>query len=189
MSFQFNKELHRYEHQGIEIPSVTQVLPEQKFYVSHERLEETRQEGEDNHSLMKMFFDTWDAFGFPFLEALEKWIAEKRSVIGELLQSETPLFSAKHKFAGKPDLLFSQANIDLKRIRPDRKLVALQFAGYSILAKENKINNTKLWIAIWYDGNKIHEMNVYNPHAEGMFLSLVKKWYIEQQYKNYLEVA
>jgi hypothetical protein len=67
----FDRERHEYKIAGVRVPSVTEIIPKQDFFCTPEQLERARQEGEDNHSMIKMFWDTRDTGGDPMLEALE----------------------------------------------------------------------------------------------------------------------
>lgn len=184
---EFNKENHEYKFDSKIIPSVTQVLPKQKFWCTPEQLEAARQEGIDNHAMLKMHLDTGETYGDMLINMFVDWRNSHQTPLGDLIQYEKILFSQKYKFAGRPDFIFEKAIVDLKRIRPDMKQTALQLAGYSILAKENKISNAKQWIIIWPDNGVMKAKNVYNPQAKDVFKSLVTKWYIKQNLKNYME--
>jgi hypothetical protein len=172
---------HVYTMDGIRVPSVTGLLPEQDFHCTPEQLEAARIDGEENHSLIKMFFDTGDTAGEPMLVSLSEFITENASMIGSLVQYEKPLFSERHQYAGKPDAIFEKCIIDFKRSPGDAKRHALQLAGYHTLAIENKIiTKNKIWLILVYTGKKFTVKNVYDPQAESIFISLVKKYYIEK---------
>jgi hypothetical protein len=112
---------------------------------------------------------------------------ENKSLVGSIVMYEEPLFSIKHKFAGKPDAVFSKAIIDFKRSPGDTKIHALQLAGYHTLAKENHIAPaTKIWLILWFDGKKFKAKNVYDIRAENIFLQLVKKYYIDQEITSWM---
>ena len=184
----FDPEKHEYTVDEIRYPSITELLPKQNFFMPADELEIRREEGSENHSLIKMFFDTRETFNDPMLAALEKWLNENKAMLGELLLYEEPLFSEKHKFAGTPDAIFEKAIIEFKRTLINKYYHALQIAAQQILAKENKImNKTKVWLVLWYDGEKFKSRNVYNPRAEEIFVSLVKKYYIDQAVEKYLK--
>lgn len=184
LKFDADKELYTYN--DIRIPRVSELLPKGKFYVSDERLEETRIEGQDNHGAIKMYNDTkGETFGNPLVEAYDAWVKENKSCLGELVCYEKPMYS-KIGFAGRPDLVFDKAIVDLKRSRGNSKINALQMAGYFLLVKENYKLNIKKWIMIYYDGGVIKQYNVFNIMAVDVFRSLVVKYQIEQQLKNYL---
>ncbi len=50
----FDPILHKYYIDDIEVPGITGLLPKQDFYVSAERLEETRVEGTENNVIGKL---------------------------------------------------------------------------------------------------------------------------------------
>jgi hypothetical protein len=182
----FNPETHEYTLDGVVLPSVTQVLPETHFCVSEDRLEEIRQEGIDNHSLVKMFWDTGDTFGEPYLERFKALMEEIQPTLGQIIQYETPLASAKHRFAGTPDMVFGNGIVDLKRSKPGRN-VSLQLAGYALLSWENKITGKKgVRLAVWDNGTEFKMMNAYDERAEDVFLACVKKYHTENYINQYL---
>jgi len=179
----YDPEKHEYYIDGIRVPSVTELLPKQNFYCTPEQLEAAREEGTENHNLIKMFFDTRETYENKMLEGLKIYLIG----VSDLILYEKRLFSEKHKFAGCPDAVFKDSIIDFKRTPGNKNINALQLAGYNILLKENKIiNKCHSWLILNYDG-KWKSRNVYNERAEDIFLSLVKKYYIEQSLKNYME--
>lgn len=183
----FDEATHRYSVDGVFFPSVTQVLPETRFFCTPEQLEAARQEGEDNHTMVKMFFDTGDTFGDPLLEAFSLWLNANRPALGDVVAYEKPMVSIKHRFAGTPDMIFEHAVVDLKRSPGNWKRHALQLAGYSIMAVENGlIKKPRVNIVLWYDGKKFKERNVFDPVAEGLFISLVKKHFIDQEVSKWM---
>jgi hypothetical protein len=184
--FNYNEDTRVHTLDGIIIPSVTQVLPETNFYCTPEQLEAARDEGIDNHSAIKMYHDTGATFGNPLLIAYEEWIKENAGMLGNLKYYEIPMYSKKG-FCGKPDAIYEYAILDFKRGPGDKKRRALQLSGYSILAHENIKLKTKIWISAYFNGKKIIAKNIYDPQAENIFMSLVRKWQIEQTIKNYLE--
>ncbi len=184
----FDPEKHEYLVDGVKYPSVTQVLPEQKFYCTESHLEAAREDGENTHSLIKMFFDTGDTFGEKILEDLAEKLKELKPITGELVSHDNPMFSAKHFFAGTPDAIFENAIIDFKRSRGDVKRHSLQLAGYHILARENKlIKRTKIWMILYHTGKGWKYIRTHDDTAEEVFLSLVKLWHINESIKNYFK--
>jgi hypothetical protein len=192
--FRFDAELEKYFYNDAPVPRVSDIVPAGKFFVSPERLEETRQDGNDNHGALKMYWDTkGETFGNPLLEAFDDWYQENRQTLGNLVCHERPMYSNKLKFAGRPDLVLDNAIVDLKRSRVNSKSVALRIAGYHILIKERCKLNLKKWIIIYFDG-KIKSYSVYNPLAVPMFKELLRDYYLKcerdeiaTQLKNYLE--
>jgi hypothetical protein len=184
--FIYNEETRNHKLDGLDIPSVTQVIPDEKFYCTPEQLETARDEGIDNHSAIKMYNDTGETFGNPLLIAYEKWLKEYDGMLGNLICYERPMFSIKG-FCGRPDTIFEYAIVDFKRGPGDKKRRVLQLAGYSILVQENLKMKTKIWISAYFNGKKIIAKNIYDPQAESIFISLVRKWQIEQTLKKFME--
>lgn len=179
-------------------PSVTQILPKLEFFCTPEQLELARQEGQEDHSKIKMYWDTVHYFNNDtlvqllkndeWLKKLNEFMLSQFSRWGNILQWEKRLFSEKYKFNGKSDMVFEDAIVDLKRSFINKNYHALQLTGYNILAKENKVTNTKNHIILWYDGTEFKFKNVYNSQAEDIFLALLKKYRIEQAVENYLKL-
>lgn len=183
----FDKDNHAYTIDGVSVPSVTQVLPEQNFYCSSRQLEVARIEGEENHSMIKMYYDTGSTAD-PMLAALDTWIKENSGMLGEIVLYEKSVYSKKHKFAGRPDAVYEKAVIDYKRTMGNPRYHALQLAGYHIAAVESQIiKKNKIWLVAWYDGEKFRAKNVYDSTAEAVFIALLERYKYDQIYKNYME--
>jgi hypothetical protein len=186
----FDADNHIYTAGGVRVPSVTQLLPEQKYFCTPEQLEAARVDGVDNHAMIKMFLDTGETYGEPYLIAFAEWLKSAESVTGPVVQYETMLYSKKHRYAGTPDIICQNGIIDIKRSFSNAKQHALQIAGYMILAKENNIiPKNKIWLIAWYDGQEFKAKNVFNIHAEAVFMSLVSRWHIDATIKNYMEAV
>jgi len=189
MSNTFEQETHTYRIADVPVPSITQLLPEQDYHISPERLEETRLEGEDNHSMIKMFFDNKrETFKDPMLIAFKVWLEENAEMLGELKLYEEHLYSTRFMFGGTPDAIFEKAIVEIKRSPGDKLIRALQIAGQSTLSHENRVaHKTKKWIVAWYDGEKFKSKNVFNDKAEDVFIGLVKKHYIDKLLDGYFK--
>ena len=184
----FDTAKHTYTVDGENLPNVTGVLPPAQFFCTPEQLDAAREDGEENHALIKMYFDTGEAGDNPLLVALEEWIDENRSMLGNLVAYETPLASKSFKFAGKPDAIFTKAVVDWKRNPGDKKREALQLGGYHRLAVENRLTaKTRTHIIAWYDGKKFKCRNVWDVMAEDVFLALVKKYHIEKEVERWMK--
>lgn len=185
----FEDKTHEYSMSGCHVPSVTQVLPPVAFYCTDEQLDLARDEGEQLHAKLEMYLDTGSTFlDEDLLEINEVFRANER-YLGDHVAHEVSLYSEKHRFAGRPDVIFEKAIVDLKRTLVDERYTALQFAGYNILAKENKvISPTKKWYVLVKKSGKFKLINVYNDLATEMFLGCVKKFHIEQAINNYLKL-
>lgn len=192
MKTYYNPETHQYFIDDIEVPSVTQLLPKQDFYCSEEHLENCRIEGDENHSLIKMYNDTKKTFDLPYLIAFDKFMIENQKKFGELLYYEKPLFfkNNSYQFGGTPDMVFNNIILDVKRRPGNSKYHALQFSGYDILANKNDGAGPKGWFICWYDEekNEFKKRNVYNDKAEAAFMALLRNYYnnkfIEQYFKS-----
>ena len=180
----YNDELHEYRFEGRVIPSVTQVLPQKSFFVSAERLEECRREGKQNHADAELFLLSGETFGSEYAEGVKRFMQNIPNVPaewGKFIGTEVRLWS-KHKYAGTADLLFENAVVDMKRTFGDKQIHALQLAGYHFAAVERGLinRNTNHYILTIKDGNP-KWVNVYHELAEIMFLSLVRRWWTNDE--------
>jgi hypothetical protein len=188
MENRFDQENHIFYMDGERVPSITQAMPQPERYVSKERWEELQIEGSENHALIKMYFDTGDIFNEPMLFALDIWYNANKDKLGKLVWHEKPLYSEQHRFAGIPDAIFEHAVVDFKRTFSNKNTHSLQIGAQHILVVENKIiKPTTLWFIVYYNNGKMTAKDVYNPEAESGFITCVKKFYLEQQIKNYLK--
>lgn len=186
---QFIPEIHTYLIDGVTVPSVTGVIPKPDFFCTPEQLEAARLEGIDNHALLKMYFDSQgDTFSEPLLIMFDEWYQDNMGMLGNVVLYEESLYSKKHMFAGRPDAIFKNGSLDLKRSFSKARYHALQMAGYNILGNENGYRSKGgPWLIVWPGEKKLQSRNVYNEMAERTFLSLVKKWHIEENYEKYME--
>ena len=152
--FKFDSVEHRYEYNGVVIPSVTQLLQEfgiiDYSQVPKARLEYKRVLGIAVHRACQLLDDCnldeekLSAPLVPYVEAYKKFCEitgfEARDEI-----TEKPLFSKKWMFAGSPDRqgLFvtklgdEEALIDLKGTWKLYNAVGPQLQGYKLLIEEN----------------------------------------------------
>lgn len=181
----YNPDTHEYFIDGVRVPSVTEIIPPPDFsFVSPEYLEQCRIEGEEDHSKIRMYFDTHDTFGDPYLQRFEAFLKENEGELGRLIMYETPQFSNKHRFAGTPDIIFEHAILDVKRKPNNTKRHALQLAGYSLLVDGAHQRDRFI---VWDDGEKFHMRDVFRPVADDIFLKLVERYYINQAYEEYMK--
>jgi hypothetical protein len=182
----FDEASHTYRVDGKIVPSVTQLLPKSDFFVSDERLAECAAEGTEHHKEVEEFFRTGISTS-PYTDAVQRFVEEQKDKTGGLVACEMPLASVKG-FAGCPDMIFERAIVDLKRTCGNKKIHAMQTAGYNLLAVENGlIHSTKLhYILVIRDDGGYDLTNVYNPMAENVFLGQLTKYKIEKSLEYYL---
>jgi hypothetical protein len=180
-------ENHEYDVDGKRPPSVTEIIPKPDFWCTPEQLESARVDGIENHSLIKMCYDLGDTCGKQYLIDYDAMINENLKQFGEFLLSERPMYSKKYDFAGQPDVVYSDAIIDIKRNKGTEKIHSLQLAGYSILVKEAGLGNIKKWFIAWHTGKKFRIQNVYDPRAIDIFIALRKKYDLDKAVENYMK--
>lgn len=180
----FDETSHSYRWDGKIVPSVTQLLPKQDYFVSDERLAECAAEGTANHKEIEEFLKTGISTS-PITDAMAIFLEDHKESLGSLVSCETPMYSLKG-FAGTPDIIFENAIVDLKRTCGNKKIHALQTAGYNFLAVENGlIKPTKLHYVLVLSDGKPEPVNVYDSMAENIFLSLLSKYKIEKSLEYY----
>lgn len=184
---EYDDKTHEYKVDGVIVPSVTQLLPKQNFFVTAEILDKLAMEGSTNHEMLRLYHETGNTMGDSYLLQFDSFMKENEKKFGRLLMYESPLHSKKLNFAGTPDMIFEKAIVDLKRTKGDKKYQSLQLAGYSILAHENGFSKNKNQYIMYMDNGKFKLVNVYNDMAEDIFISLVKKYYIEKVVNQYLK--
>jgi len=168
-------------------PSVTRVLPTPKFYCTPSQLKEAIKDGKERHAELEIFLKTGKTYGIPRIEKMKKFFDSHKELLGDLVINEVRLKSKKHRFTGKPDAVFTKAVLDLKRTVSEKKRIALQLAGYHVLAVENKlIKKTKRHLVLYETKKEFRAVNVYEDQAESVFLDLVKKYYMEQKYIKFI---
>lgn len=179
----YNPDTHEYFIDGVRVPSVTEIIPPPDFsFVSPEHLEQCRVEGEEDHSKIKMYLDTRDTFGDPYLQRFEAFLKEHEEEFGKLLMYETPLFNVHLRYGGTPDIVFENAILDIKRKPNNSKRHALQLQGYNMLIGEHRA-----WYIVWDDGEKFRKRNVYNEYAQVIFPKLIDRYYINKAYEDYMK--
>ncbi|MCK6381910.1 MAG: hypothetical protein L6Q54_11785 [Leptospiraceae bacterium] len=188
---EFDKDRHEYKFDGKIIPSVTQLIPfEKSDFVTDEQMEFARQEGIYIHGVIDTFLKTNAVDDESIIRPFSDFLEEAGKSFGQLVLSETPLASSHPKFAGTPDLVFDNAIVDIKRTFHNKKIHALQCAAYNFLAAQNKvIKRTKnhLILVIDMDTETYTTHSVYDNQSESVFLNLVHKWHIEEQFSKYLK--
>ena len=175
MILTFDKEMHEYRWGERIVPSVTQLLPKQKFdFISEFDLALAIEEGNKNHSEVEQYVKS-GVVQSAYVIAFMKFLVLHQGVyskLGKLLYSEKMFYSEKYRYAGTPDLIFENGIVDLKRSHGDAKIRALQLAGYHNLAIENKIiHPTKKWFTLVIKDQKPSPKNIYHPMAERVFLA------------------
>lgn len=183
----FDPETHTYYVNGKRLPSVTQLISHlMTFYVSEERRENLAEEGTANHAAVEDMIRT-GVSSCGYTDAVKKFMEDYKDQIGGVVECEIPLASSRG-FAGKPDVIFERAIVDLKRSMGNKKIHALQTIGYELLAVENGlIKPTKQHlILIAHDDGGYDVTNVYNSMAETVFLSLLQRYKIDQLTNYYM---
>lgn len=186
-SIEFDPVNHTYRVGGKILPSVTQLLPKQDYFVSDERLTECAEEGTANHAAVEDMIRT-GVSSCGYTDAVKQFMDVMKNIIGGLVECEIPLASAKG-FAGTPDLIFENGIVDLKRSLGNKKIHGLQTAAYNMLAVENGlIRPTKQqYILVAHDDGSYDAVNVYNSFAEVTFLSLLQRYKIDKAIEYYLK--
>jgi hypothetical protein len=162
MALVFNAEHHQYTHDGIIVPSVTQVLNEwvkvergrYSYYVSTfdgtvidaDIFERAGRIGSAVHKganiLINNRFINWDKLSPDLVHPLsefKRWMSDYEV---KVIVSETPMYSKKYGIAGTPDLVCTIKGIS-GHILPDYKtsdmapLVGPQTAIYEDMYREN----------------------------------------------------
>lgn len=186
--YRFDEDSHTYWHGEIRIPSVSEIIPAPEFFVSDERLEECRLEGEDMHSRIKLYHDTRETWGDPLLVALERWEREHKE-LGKLLKWEEPLSHPTLHYGGTPDMIFEYELPDFKRQYGNSRRHALQLVLYIMLARANKIiDDSRRLLILTFDGEEIKQRDVskYRADAEQIALELVAAWWARRNYEIYM---
>ena len=170
----FDEAAHSYTVNGKPVPSVTTVMPSKGFFVTEERLEECRADGKFNHKRLEAYFLDDAPIEDPVNAAITEFI-DKHPEFGSYVGSEVVLWS-KFGYAGTSDLLFENAVVDMKRTIGDKKIHALQLAGYHRAAVEHGLiaSNRNHYIIRIDDKGKLEQKNVWNQYSDIMFLSCVK---------------
>lgn len=182
----FDEASHTYRVDGKIVPSVTQLLPKQDYFVSDERLAECAEEGTAIHKEVEEFLRSGKSTS-GYTDAVKKFMEDMKSEIGGIVLFETPLPSSKG-FAGTPDLIFENAIVDIKRTFSNKKIHALQTAAYALLAVENGIINQtkKHYILVCKSDGGYDATMVYDGMAETIFLSLLNRYKIDKAVEYYM---
>lgn len=185
---------HTYKINGIEVPSVTSVIPYESF-VSEQVLERAKEEGKANHHALHIFRSQGRILpGYEdYIENYQCFVADYRKVLGKLVQSETPLFDPRLMYAGTPDEVYEHGIVDIKRSMGNVANYSLQLGGYMQLTVVNKIIGYKdnHLIAI-FRKEKIKGKerpykvkNVYNPRSSTVLELMIQKHWIEKDIAQY----
>lgn len=183
---EFDEVNHVYRVDGKIVPSVTQLLPKQDYFVTEERLAECAEEGSANHKEVEEFLKSGKSTS-PLTDAMQKFMDENKDKTGSVITCEMPLASVRG-FAGTPDIVCEKAIVDLKRTFSNKKIHALQTAAYNLLAYENGlIHSTKLhYILVLRSDGEYDLTNVYDSMAETIFLSLLSRHKIDKSLEYYM---
>jgi hypothetical protein len=173
----FDEDSHIYTVNGKVFPSVTTVIPKQKFFMSPENLESYRLEGVENHKRLEEYFNCKTKKGN---SAIDGFISQHPE-FGKFIGSEVLLWS-KLGYAGTADLLFENAVVDLKRSVGNKKIHALQLAGYHRAAFEHGLinRNKNHYIIIIGKNGKLIQKNVWNMFADNIFQCCLKYYNVTE---------
>lgn len=183
--------MYRYTIDNKPVPGVTDLLPPIEFYCTPEQLEAARQDGNDLHSMIKLYCDTDATYGDIMIEKFSAYIKEHQQLFGNLILWEEVLESRKHMFKGKPDLIFTESIVDVKRSLLNPRYHALQLAGYQILSIENHktTKRTKKHFILYFKDDQWHHKNVWNDQAENAFLILLSMHRMQRNVDNYFKAV
>lgn len=184
----FDKATHTYYLDGVEIPSVTQVIPKPDFsFVNPDVLETARIEGNKMHGKIETYFEYQDTFDDPDLIDLDRLLKYNKELIGDFVCSEKMFsYDGKYPFAGTPDTVFTKAIIDFKRTPPDKSMAALQFTGYNKLCLFNQMEYTENWLLCYQTKTGWRFKNVFNGFSGKIFEKCLEKYYHEKEINLYL---
>lgn len=140
MLLEFNKDLHMYTVNGVQVPSVTQILePLNDFsQIRPEVLEAARQFGQHVHEACDLYdrgdldWAALDPSLVPYVEAWKLFLDDSGAIV---VSSETQVYHAKLAYAGSPDKVLAWGNRvvipDLKATAVVPKTVGAQTAAYA----------------------------------------------------------
>jgi hypothetical protein len=174
----FDKAKHAYYVQEERVISITQLMPATPGLQFCANLEELAQAGENNHAAVESMMRTGEDYGDPYLVGIKNYLHKMRHIFGEFVAVEQPLFSRRLQFCGTPDLIFTKANIELKRTFGNKKIHALQLAGQNILTEENGLNveNKNHFVIVGDDSGLCKGINVFDRNARPIFIALIKRF-------------
>lgn len=137
MELTFKEDSHEYFLGDERLPSVSEIIAPLKDFsmIKPEVLEAKRQFGINVHKMIELYLeDDLDEMGLPedlngCLNAFKKW-KDIYFTLVETLKVEVQQFHPKLKYAGTPDLDFTEMIIDIKSRDYDSVSDPLQLAAY-----------------------------------------------------------
>lgn len=171
----FDRETHTYWIGGIQVPSVTSLIPVPMYQGDFIKA------GQDEHAR---------AARGDFEHYTNKLTGKTLSKqFGKIVCKESPLFSRRLMFGGTPDRVTEKYVIDFKRQIGNLKPVTIQTAGYRILVRE--VGFTGLWrrklVVVEFD----HDTETFNfrilddKGADETFLALLKRRDLDRRIDGY----
>ena len=173
----------RYYHPDTKkaLISVTELLPHRAFFIDDDKLELCRQEGNALHAELK------NGTGV-FADIIPQIVA----LYGEIISQEETYYDKNGVYAGTPDMVCTNAIVDLKRTFVDAKYHALQLAGYYALLKDNGYaygqEHNFIILTVDEDG-KPKFRNVWNAQAQTAFSMCLNKHIAKQYVDKYLRTV
>lgn len=155
MTVKLDQQNHVYSKDGIELPSVTQVLSRAGLYdfsvVNKHDLEVARQKGVAVHKMIELFYaDSLDEDGLPewMVPIYVRWIGFLRESGFNAIESERMIYHPRYRYAGTLDLYGDihgeYTLIDVKRSFFAGPVIGLQLAAYrEAYAEENGAHHRK----------------------------------------------
>lgn len=182
--FTFREEDFTYWLDSVRLPSVTEIIkPLYDFSrIPPNVLENAGNYGKAVHLMIKLWLaeeldtQSLDPALIKPLEGFINWF-KKQTEAGQLEYAEKPLYNKKLGYAGTPDLVFSEAIVDIKTRPYNAATDPLQLAGYAGLVAGTCLKRYVLFIDL--DGN-VKLTNAYKKQAGAIFRKLLDKWKMDK---------
>jgi hypothetical protein len=160
----FREEDHSYWLDGVRLPSVTKILePLEDFSgIPAHILKKAGDYGSAVHLMQKLYFEddldetTLDDGLRGPLEALMKWERDYHHLFTVRPIVERQLYHPKFKYAGTPDIVFPEDDIDTKTRKFNKVRDPLQLAGYGDMIRVHhypEVKKRRPWVLeLCHDG-------------------------------------
>jgi K+/H+ antiporter YhaU regulatory subunit KhtT len=176
----FDEETHKYTFEGIEIPSVTQIITETHNALDNiptSILENASERGKAVHQAIEFYnkykFANIDEEHKLYFEAYKKWKNENEKMIAQI-ESEIKVFHKIQYYAGTADMLITTADnqkiiVDIKTTANlDLNYVALQLSAYKEALESQNIKIDKLYV-LWLKKDGTYEYREV-PNKKNIFM-------------------